>query len=84
MKYQRTYEHEDSTEVWTYDTDKFRNGPISVEIKYKAGPSQQCILPIQEYMIEPSFVCVLFVSAIFILLSFLQYKFRVHPILLFL
>jgi len=37
MKYQRTYEHEDSTEVWTYDTDKFRNGPISVEIKYKEG-----------------------------------------------
>lgn len=37
MKYQRTYEHEDSTEVWTYDTDKFRNGPISVEIKYKDG-----------------------------------------------
>ena len=37
MKFQRTYEHEDSTEVWTFDTDKFRNGPISVDIKYKAG-----------------------------------------------
>jgi hypothetical protein len=37
MKFQRIYEHEDSTEVWTYDTDKFRNGPISVEIKYKEG-----------------------------------------------
>ena len=37
MKYQRTYEHEDSTEVWSFDTDKFRNGPISVEIKYKDG-----------------------------------------------
>ena len=30
MKFQRTYEHEDSTEVWSFDTDKFRNGPISV------------------------------------------------------
>lgn len=37
MKFQRTYEHEDSTEVWSFDTDKFRNGPISVEIKYKDG-----------------------------------------------
>jgi hypothetical protein len=37
MKFQRTYEHEDSTEVWSFDTDKFRNGPISVDIKYKDG-----------------------------------------------
>jgi hypothetical protein len=37
MKYIRTYEHDDTTEVWTFDTDKFRNGPISVEIKYKDG-----------------------------------------------
>ena len=37
MKFQRTYEHEDSTEVWSFDIDKFRNGPISVEIKYKDG-----------------------------------------------
>ena len=35
MKFQRVYEHEDTTETWTFDTDKFRNGPISVEIKYK-------------------------------------------------
>jgi len=37
MKYIRTYEHDDTTEVWTFDTDKFRNGPISVDIKYKDG-----------------------------------------------
>ena len=41
MKYQRTYEHEDTTETWTFDTDKFRNGPISVDIKYKNGVDTQ-------------------------------------------
>ena len=35
MKFQRTYEDETTTETWTFDTDKFPNGPISVEIKYK-------------------------------------------------
>jgi len=37
MKYQKVYEHETTTETWTFDTDKFRNGPISVDIKYKEG-----------------------------------------------
>ena len=37
MKFQRTYEDETTTEIWTFDTDKFRNGPISVDIKYKNG-----------------------------------------------
>jgi hypothetical protein len=37
MKYTRTYEHDDTTEVWTFDTDKFPNGPIQVDIKYKNG-----------------------------------------------
>ena len=37
MKFIRTYEHETTTETWTFDTDKFRNGPISVDIKYKDG-----------------------------------------------
>ena len=37
-KFQRTYETEDTTSVWTYDLDKFKNGPISVEIKYKYDP----------------------------------------------
>ena len=37
MKFIRTYEDETTTETWSFDTDKFRNGPISVEIKYKDG-----------------------------------------------
>ena len=37
MKFQRVYEDELTTETWTFDTDKFRNGPISVDIKYKNG-----------------------------------------------
>ena len=37
MKYQRVYEDETTTETWSFDTDKFRNGPISVDIKYKNG-----------------------------------------------
>jgi hypothetical protein len=41
MKFQRTYEDETTTETWTFDTDKFRNGPISVDIKYKDGADKQ-------------------------------------------
>jgi hypothetical protein len=26
------YENEESTAIWTYDLEKFKNGPISVEI----------------------------------------------------
>ena len=37
MKFQRVYEDELTTETWSFDTDKFRNGPISVDIKYKSG-----------------------------------------------
>jgi ribosomal protein S8 len=37
MKFQRVYEDELTIETWSFDTDKFRNGPISVDIKYKAG-----------------------------------------------
>ena len=33
----RTFEDENTIETWTYDLDKFRNGPILVEIKYKNG-----------------------------------------------
>ena len=36
-KYTRIYEDGDVIETWTYDTDKFKNGPISVDIKYKNG-----------------------------------------------
>jgi hypothetical protein len=35
-KYTRVYEDEYAIETWTFDVDKFRNGPILVEIKYKA------------------------------------------------
>ena len=40
-KFTRTYEDEDTIETWTYDLDKFPNGPISVEIKYKAGAEKR-------------------------------------------
>ena len=30
-KIQRKYETEDTIVIWTYDTNKFKNGPISVE-----------------------------------------------------
>jgi len=36
-KFKKEYEDEDTTEVWTFDLDKFSNGPISVDIKYKNG-----------------------------------------------
>ena len=36
-KYTRVYEDEYAVETWSFDIDKFRNGPISVDIKYKAG-----------------------------------------------
>lgn len=31
-KITRKYETEDTISIWTYDLDKFKNGPISVEI----------------------------------------------------
>jgi hypothetical protein len=37
MKFTRTFEDEFTTEIWEYNTDKFKNGPISVDIKYKPG-----------------------------------------------
>ena len=37
MKFQRVYEDETTIETWSFDTDRFRNGPISVDIKYKNG-----------------------------------------------
>ena len=40
-KFTRTYEDEDTIETWTYDLDKFDKGPISVEIKYKAGAEKR-------------------------------------------
>ena len=40
-KFTRVYEDEDTTEIWTYDLDKFDKGPISVEIKYKTGAEKR-------------------------------------------
>jgi hypothetical protein len=36
-KFTRVYEDEYAVETWTFDINKFRNGPILVEIKYKVG-----------------------------------------------
>ena len=40
-KFTRVYEDEDTIETWTYDLDKFTRGPISTEIKYKAGAEKR-------------------------------------------
>ncbi len=37
MKFTRNYEDELTIETWEYDTDKFKYGPINVNIKYKPG-----------------------------------------------
>jgi hypothetical protein len=37
-KFTRVYEDEETVSTWTYDLDKFKNGPISVDIKYKYEP----------------------------------------------
>jgi len=37
MKFERKYEDDDTIETWTFDLDKFKYGPIEVDIKYKAG-----------------------------------------------
>lgn len=38
-KITRKYETEDTISIWTYDLDKFKNGPISVEtIDKKSEP----------------------------------------------
>ena len=36
-KFERIYEDEDCTSIWKYDLNKFRNGPIEVEYRYKRG-----------------------------------------------
>jgi hypothetical protein len=40
-KFTRVYDDEDATETWTFDLDKFPNGPISIDIKYKAGAEKR-------------------------------------------
>ena len=36
MKFNRVYEDEDTIETWTFDLEKFKRGPVSVDVKYKA------------------------------------------------
>jgi hypothetical protein len=40
-QFTRTYECEDYIEVWTYDLDKFSNGPIEVNTEYKKGAEKE-------------------------------------------
>ena len=40
-KFTRVYEDEDTIETWTFDLDIFDRGPISTEIKYKAGAEKR-------------------------------------------
>ena len=40
-QYQQVYEDDETVAVWTYDLTKFKNGPISVEIKYKRPPEKK-------------------------------------------
>jgi ribosomal protein S8 len=46
-KFIKVYEDEDMIETWTYDLDKHR-GPISVDIKYKAGAEKSIKLRAKE------------------------------------
>ena len=41
MKFQRKYEDEDTIETWMFDLEKFKHGPIEVDIKYKAGAEKR-------------------------------------------
>jgi hypothetical protein len=36
-KFERVYEDDECTSIWKYDLNKFPNGPISVEYKWKAA-----------------------------------------------
>jgi len=40
-KFTRVYEDDDTIETWTFDLDKFKQGPINVDIKYKAGAEKR-------------------------------------------
>ena len=47
-KFIRVYEDELTTETWKFDLDKFANGPIEVDIKYKAGAEKTLKLRAKE------------------------------------
>jgi hypothetical protein len=40
-KFTRVFEDEDVTETWVYDPSITTKGPISVDIKYKAGAEKR-------------------------------------------
>jgi len=40
-KFTHIYEDEDTIDTWIFDLDKFDKGPISVDIKYKAGAEKR-------------------------------------------
>lgn len=40
-QFTRTYEDDETIEIWTFDLDKFSEGPISVDIQYKIGAEKQ-------------------------------------------
>jgi hypothetical protein len=42
------YEDDETIETWTFDLDKFDKGPISVDIKYKAGADKAIKLRAKE------------------------------------
>jgi len=48
MKFNRVYEDEETIETWTFDLDKFKRGPVSVDIKYKAGAEKAIKLRAKE------------------------------------
>ena len=47
-KFTRVYEDELTTETWTFDLYKQPNGPIIVDIKYKAGAEKALKLRAKE------------------------------------
>ena len=47
-KFTRSYEDELTIETWKYDLKKFSNGPIEVDIKYKAGAEKTLKLRAKE------------------------------------
>ena len=41
LKFTRTYEDDDTIAIWKFDLNKFTNGPIEVNIQYKAGAEKR-------------------------------------------
>ena len=47
-KFTRVYEDDETIETWTFDLEKFKRGPVSVDIKYKAGADKAIKLRAKE------------------------------------